>query len=80
MNVIHTDLHFLHVLAILFVISIGFMYITGKVWPTQNKYDGTKDLHVVDTTPWNKAVVISVAVVLCAFGIYVLFSRLGIAA
>ena len=80
LNVIHTDLHFLHVLAILFVISVVFMYIAGKFWPTQNKYDGTKDLHVVDTTPWNKAVVVSVAVVLCAFGVYVLFSRLGIAA
>ena len=80
LNIIHTELHFLHILAILFVVSVVFMYMTGKFWPTQNKYDSAQDLHVVDTTPWNKAVVVSVAIALCAFGVYVLFSRLGIAA
>ena len=56
------------------------MYITGKFWPTQNKYDDGKNLNVVDTTPWNLRVAVSVAIVLCVFGVYVLFSSLGIAA
>ena len=80
LNIIHTDLHYLHILAILFVISIAFMYVAGKKWPAPNNYDGTTDLHVVDTTPWNKAFTVAVAIVMCVFGIYVLFSRLGIAA
>jgi SSS family solute:Na+ symporter len=80
LGVIKTDLHFLHILAILFVISIVFMYITGKCWPAQNRYDDGKDLKVVDTTPWNKAVVVSVGIILCVFGVYVLFSSMGIAA
>ena len=80
LGVIKTDLHFLHILAILFVVSIVFMYITGKLWPTQNRYDDNKDLKVVDTTPWNMGVVVSIAIVLCVFGVYVLFSSMGIAA
>ena len=56
------------------------MYITGKLWPTQNHYDDNKDLKVVDTTPWNMGVVVSIAIVLCVFGVYVLFSSMGIAA
>jgi SSS family solute:Na+ symporter len=80
LGVIKTDLHFLHILAILFVVSIVFMYITGKLWPTQNHYDDNKDLKVVDTTPWNMGVVVSIDIVLCVFGVYVLFSSMGIAA
>ena len=80
LGVIKTDLHFLHVLAILFVVSIAFMYITGKFWPAQNQYDDSKDLNVVDTTPWSMRFIISVAIILCVFGLYVLFSPMGIAA
>ena len=80
LGVIKTDLHFLHILAILFVVSIIFMFITGKVWPSQTKYDAGKDLNVVDTTPWNKLTIVSIAVILCVFGVYVVFSSLGLAA
>lgn len=75
-----SSLHYLHVMAILFVIAVAFMYLTGKFAPTKNSYDDSKDLHIVDTTPWNKATVMSVAIVLCVIGIYVIFSKFGIAA
>jgi len=75
-----SGLHFLHILFILFVISVVFMYIAGLKWPSQNKYDDGKNLNVVDITPWNKLTWVSIAVVLCVFGVYVLFSSLGIAA
>lgn len=75
-----SGMHFLHILAVLFAISVVFMYIAGKFWPSQNKYDDGKDLNVVDTTPWHMGVTVSVAIVLCVFGVYVLFSSLGIAA
>lgn len=74
------SLHFLHIMAILFVISIVFMYVTGIFWPSSNKYDDSKDLQVVDMTPWKHGVVMSVAIVVCVFLLYVLFSSLGIAA
>ena len=74
------SIHFLHVMAILFVIAIAFMYLAGKFRPASNAYDDTKDLHVVDTTPWNRGVVMSVAIVLCVFAVYVIFSKFGIAA
>ena len=76
-----SGIHYLHVMAILFVIAVAFMWLTGIYWPTKNNtYDDAKDLHVVDTTPWNKAVVMSVAIVLCVFAVYVIFSEFGIAA
>lgn len=76
-----SGLHYLHVMAILFVAAVAFMWLSGKFWPTQNNtYDDAKDLHVVDTTPWNKGVVMSVAIVLCVFASYVIFSKFGIAA
>lgn len=74
-----SGLHYLHVMAILFVIAVAFMYMTGKFWPAKNTYDDDKDLQVVDGAPWQRAVVMSVAIVLCVFGVYVLFSSLGIA-
>lgn len=80
LGVIKTDLHFLHILAILFVISTVFMFITGKLWPSLTKYDAGKDLNVVDTTPWNKMGIVSVGIILCVFGVYVVFSSLGLAA
>ena len=75
-----SSLHFLHIMAILFVISIVFMFITGIFWPAANKYDDSKDLQVVDITPWKHGVVTSIAIVVCVFLLYVLFSSLGIAA
>ncbi len=76
-----SGIHYLHVMAILFIIAVAFMWVTGIYWPTKNNtYDDAKDLHVVDTTPWNKAVVMSVAIVLCVFAVYVIFSKFGIAA
>lgn len=76
-----SGIHYLHVMAILFVIAVAFMWLTGIYWPSKNNhYDDAKDLHVVDTTPWNKAVVMSVAIVLCVFAVYVIFSKFGIAA
>ena len=80
LNVIKTDLHFLHILAILFVAAVVFMYLMGRFYPAQNKYEDAKDLGVVDTTFWDKIIPVSIAVVIGAFGVYVLFSKLGIAA
>ncbi len=63
-----SGIHYLHVMAILFVIAVAFMWLTGIYWPTKNNtYDDAKDLHVVDTTP-------------CVFAVYVIFSKFGIAA
>lgn len=75
-----SSIHYLHILAILFVICSAFMYIMGKVHPMPNKYDDNLDKHVVDTTPWKLAVPVSAAIFACVVGLYILFSKLGIAA
>ncbi len=72
--------HFLHIMAVLFVISVVFMYVTGIFWPSANKYDDSKDLQVVDITPWRLGITMSIGIVVCVFLVYVLFSSLGIAA
>lgn len=74
-----SNIHYLHVMAILFAGAVAFMYLTGKFWPAQNQYDDAKDMQVVDAAPWQRAVVMSIAIVMCVFGVYVLFSSLGIA-
>lgn len=72
-------LHFLHILFILFAICIVFMYITSLFWPAENQYNSEVDLKVVDTTPWSHLKAASIGVIICVFGLYVLFSSLGIA-
>ncbi len=74
------NLHFLHVMAILFVVSVAFMYISSKLCPAANNYDDHQDLHIVDTTPWSKGWAMGVAIVLCTIAVYVIFSKFGIAA
>jgi len=54
--------------------------VTGIFWPSANKYDDSKDLQVVDITPWKLGVTMSIGIVVCVFLVYVLFSSLGIAA
>jgi SSS family solute:Na+ symporter len=73
------NFHFLHILAILFVVFGAFMLLMGKFYPTTNTFDVTQDKRFVDTTPWNKVVVVSFLIVAVVIGIYVLLSPIGIA-
>ena len=74
-----SSIHYLHILAILFVICAIFMVIMGKLYPAKHKYEDSLDKHVVDTTPWNKAVPVSIAIFCCVVGLYILLSKLGLA-
>ena len=71
-------LHFLHVLAILFVVTSALMLVIGRLWPMAKPYMPVID-NVVELTPWKHrhwyAVLLLAAMVL----IFVLFSPLGLA-
>ena len=75
-----SSIHYLHILAILFVICSLFMVVMGHYYPSKHEYEDSLDRHIVDTTPWKKAVPVSIAIVCCVVGLYILFSKLGIAA
>jgi len=72
-------LHFLHILAILFVISLVFMLAAGHFYPTQVKFDIHMDKKVVDMKPWDKVYIVSFIICVIVVGLYVLLSPLGIA-
>ncbi|MGB2579108.1 SSS family solute:Na+ symporter [Elusimicrobium simillimum] len=72
-------MHFLHILAILFVICGSFMILMGHLYPAKHKYEADVDRKIVDTKPWSKAYIVSGIIALAVVGLYVLFSPLGIA-
>ena len=73
-----TGIHYLHISAILFVVTCTIMWIIGKKWPMQKEYEmEIKD--VVDVTPWEHRFKAGGVVVFSMVSMYVVFSKLGIA-
>lgn len=73
-----TGLHYLHVSAILFVISCSIMYVIGKIKPNASEFV-LEDNKVVDIQPWKNRYRASAFVVFVMVGMYVIFSKLGLA-
>ncbi len=65
--------HFLHVMAILFVLNVAIMLIIGKIWPRAEAYvqEYTKQ---VDITPYKYVKQVGIAVVVIVIGVYIYFS------
>lgn len=74
------NIHYLHILAMLFVVCSIFMAVMGKYYPCKHNYEDALDKKVVDIKPWEKLVPVSIAIVCCVVGLYILFSKLAIAA
>ncbi|MDR0646772.1 MAG: solute:sodium symporter family transporter [Elusimicrobiota bacterium] len=72
-------LHFLHILAILFILCSAFMLIMGQLYPEHSKFNAHDDRKIVDTKPWDKAILVSGLIAAAVIGLYVLLSPLGIA-
>lgn len=74
----NTGLHFLHISAILFVISCIIMLIIGKIIPNKKEFiiDENKSIVVV---PWEYRFRMSAFVIFVMTAIYILFSPLGLA-
>jgi SSS family solute:Na+ symporter len=68
-----TGLHFLHVLALLFVITCALMLIIGRMYPMKVPY--VRQLsNVVDIVPWKGRHVYSVLLVIAVVALYVVFT------
>ena len=76
--VFDTGLHFLHVLAILFVLTSALMLLIGKAYPMAEPYRQRLN-NVVDIRPWKNRHIAAVILLLLMGGIFLLFSRLGLA-
>lgn len=72
-------LHFLHQLAILFVISCAIMLIIGKIAPRKTPYV-LKNRNVVDLTPWKYRYEAGIVIISVMVSFYIIFSKLGIVA
>jgi len=65
--------HYLHVMAILFVLNVAVMLIIGKIAPREKAYRQVFS-HDVNITPWKHLKVISIVITIIVISIYILFS------
>lgn len=76
--VIKPDMHFLHQLGILFVVTCMIMLAIGKMKPRDTEYT-LKDNKVVDIKPWKYRYETSGVVLLLMISMYIVCSKLGFA-
>jgi len=78
MTVFHPAIHYLHVLSILFVLTIGLMLLIGRLYPLQIPYE--PETHpLVNIRPWRYRHWASALLLLLMVLAFVLFSPAGIA-
>ena len=68
------DIHFLHFLALVFVITAAVMAVVSRLWPDPAK-DWTMPAAPVDMTPWKLAPAVSVFIVVMTFGVYLALAQ-----
>lgn len=71
---ISEDLHFLHFLALVFVVTIVLMLAISAAKPSTKIY-APIDVKVVDTTPWRHAKFVGTIIVILTIGTYLLFAQ-----
>ncbi len=73
-----TSVHYLHMLAIVFLLTVLMMFIIGKLYPLKLEYNPVNK-HRVDLKPWKNRQWITILLLMIMILIYALFSPLGIA-
>ncbi|KCZ90544.1 transporter [Hyphomonas hirschiana VP5] len=68
------DIHFLHLLALIFSVSVIFMLVVGLVSPAQKIYKA-EYTHDVDITPWRHAKVVGSVIIVLTIGFYALMAQ-----
>lgn len=76
--VIDTGLHFLHVLAILFVVTVLLMLLIGALYPRETPFKQQWN-NVVDLQPWKRRYIYTALLLLAMVALFVVFSPLGLA-
>lgn len=72
--IVQVEIHFFHLIAILFVINVVVMLIIGKVYPMDNPYEEeyTKQ---VDIQPWAFAKAVSLIVTFASITMYIFMAK-----
>lgn len=70
-------MHFLHYLAIIFVITTLLMLAIGRIWPMETLFVRV-DASLVEVKPWRGRWVVYTLLLLATVGVYVLFSKWGV--
>ena len=68
------NIHFLHFLALVFVITAAVMAVVSRLWPDPER-DWTMPAAPVDLTPWKLAPAMSVFIVVMTFGVYLALAQ-----
>jgi SSS family solute:Na+ symporter len=76
--VFHTGLHYLHVLAILFVVTVAGMLLIGRLYPMDTPFRIVKEGGAV-LSPWKQRYWYFALLLAAMIGMFVLFSPLGLA-
>jgi SSS family solute:Na+ symporter len=76
--VVNTHIHFLHILAILFVLTCGLMLLIGKLYPMPVAYT-LKLNNLVDIRPWENRYYYAGMLLILMIALFVLFSPLILA-
>lgn len=74
----HTGIHYLHLLAILFVLTVGLMLLLGKLFPRETPFV-LIDKQRVNIQPWRTRYFYYALLLTAMMLIYFLFSPLGLA-
>jgi solute:Na+ symporter, SSS family len=77
-TVVHVPLHFLHLLAILFVITACMMLGIGRLWPMKEPYRQRVN-NKVELAPWKNRHIYAILLIAAMAAMFVLFSPAGIA-
>jgi len=64
--------HFLHIMGIIFVISMIYMLLMGKYRPLETPYE-PEVTDVVDVTPWKYTIIASILITLLVLSTYLIF-------
>ncbi|MGM9613422.1 MAG: solute:sodium symporter family transporter [Butyricicoccus sp.] len=75
--VVPRTIHYLYVLAVLFVVNLAIMGVITKLDPRKTDFV-LEDAGAVDLTPWKYAKPVSILSCICLIGVYIIFSPIGI--
>lgn len=76
--VFYTGLHFLHILAIAFVVHTALVFVLSRLWPNQRPEDAEADVADIDLTPWRWFPHVSALALASMVATYLIFSPWGL--
>lgn len=74
-----SDIHYLYVLSILFLLDVLILWLVGRIKPLDAPFSFNADLNKVNLNPWKHRYLVSAIVIIVMIGAYVIFSPLVLA-